>query len=310
MSAIIWSWTSVQRIIREANNGLYSDSYNGHDSLAALKAAAYRQSWMVTVPLGVNIVIGDAIVWWRAAVIWQNRVVYWVGPILVTMTLALGIIGSVTASPATPDQIFFWWGTDGFTNAAVILSCVTNTTATILIACKAWMHRLSLKKYFHAKTRVLKALALLVESGTIYCALLILVLVSLMDPASLANTLEYHTVGYYFVYGALTPMVAIYPTIIIVLVAVNRSPLERGILVDYPRGLPLTTTSTSTVVFGRGTMLPSPLVVAEEAHVVLGRAISRSDIDDGETLKGRSFEFERGDNKPFPSADSVLDIHS
>ena len=32
-------------------------------------------------------IIGDAIVWWRACVIWRNEVVYWVGPLLLTLTL-------------------------------------------------------------------------------------------------------------------------------------------------------------------------------------------------------------------------------
>ena len=36
-------------------------------------------------------IIGDAIVWWRACVIWRNKVVYCLGPVFVALTL--GVFG-------------------------------------------------------------------------------------------------------------------------------------------------------------------------------------------------------------------------
>ncbi len=85
---------------------------------------------------------------------------------------------------------------NAFVKASAILSLATNALATVLIAYKAWCvlrrlspfavlmtivptreHKQLVKKLFSAagtKSRVLNALALLVESGSIYCALVVI----------------------------------------------------------------------------------------------------------------------------------------
>ena len=55
MAGLIWNWTSVARIIAEANDGLLSDGYDGRASLLALENAVLKQSWMATIALGVNV---------------------------------------------------------------------------------------------------------------------------------------------------------------------------------------------------------------------------------------------------------------
>ena len=87
-------------------------------------------------------------------------------------------------------------GVDFFADGYLVLTMIVNVVATSLIAYKAWYvlqiayrkatcliglivcreHRRILKNYVGtggSKTRTLKALALLVESGMIYCALLV-----------------------------------------------------------------------------------------------------------------------------------------
>ncbi|KAI1796622.1 hypothetical protein LXA43DRAFT_1089698 [Ganoderma leucocontextum] len=44
---------------------------------------------MLTIALGINFIIGDAIVWWRACVIWRDTVVYCVGPLLKAVILGV-----------------------------------------------------------------------------------------------------------------------------------------------------------------------------------------------------------------------------
>ncbi len=85
---------------------------------------------------------------------------------------------------------------NAFIKATTIVSLATNALATVLIAYKAWCalrrldlfavlmtivptreHRQLVKKLFSAagtKSRVLNALALLVESGSIYCAFVVI----------------------------------------------------------------------------------------------------------------------------------------
>ena len=108
-----------------------------------------------TLPL--QFIIADAIVWWRACAIWRSRVIYWIAPLLVILTLSelrqvfafilpadtltvFGIVGVyVSASQTTPTTMLgLLLGGNAFTYVSVMLSLITNVAATSLIACKAW----------------------------------------------------------------------------------------------------------------------------------------------------------------------------
>ena len=51
-----------------------------------------------------QIILGDAVVWWRACVIWQNRAVYCTGPILLGLTL--GTSYSMPLPPRNLPRVF------------------------------------------------------------------------------------------------------------------------------------------------------------------------------------------------------------
>ncbi|KAM5532362.1 hypothetical protein V8D89_013956 [Ganoderma adspersum] len=92
MAALVWNWWSAYRLTSRATDDLFSPSYDGRGELVALDQATCNQSWVATIALGINVlqfIIGDAIVWWRACVIWRNRVVYCLGPLLVTVILGM-----------------------------------------------------------------------------------------------------------------------------------------------------------------------------------------------------------------------------
>ncbi|KAM5538841.1 hypothetical protein V8D89_007563 [Ganoderma adspersum] len=226
MAAFAWNRQSATRIVAEATDGLFSSTYDGKGR-AAYEEAVLKQSWMATVALGANIVLGDAIVWWRACLIWRHKAVYWTGPILVVLTLGLAAIGSALNHPGTLMSVYFIFGADAFSTAGVALSLATNLAATALIAYKAWFHRRRLKRYLggdNTQTRVMKVLVLLVESGSVYTTILILVIIlQVQEHATNSDP------GIYFLYGCLVPLVAMYPTVIIVLTAANSSPLEHGL---------------------------------------------------------------------------------
>ena len=61
MSALVWNHASVTRILSQATDGLFSETYNGVESLAALEATVLKQSWMATVALGINVSIHSQI---------------------------------------------------------------------------------------------------------------------------------------------------------------------------------------------------------------------------------------------------------
>ncbi|KAM5542712.1 hypothetical protein V8D89_003673 [Ganoderma adspersum] len=218
MGALIWAWSSGNRLISGATDGLFSPTYDGRD-MAAFIHRVHQQSWMMTITLAVNILIGDAVVWWRVCVIWQHKVVNCIGLLL---------SGSIQST-----ELVFLIAQNGYAQASVVLSLSTNVLATSLVAYKAWVHRQLLKQHLASAgttSQVLKALALLIESGCIYCVLLVFVIVYQTDttPSGRAG-LMFNKFGAYFTYGCLVPLVAIYPTIIIVLVALKRSPIDAGV---------------------------------------------------------------------------------
>ncbi|KAM5542711.1 hypothetical protein V8D89_003672, partial [Ganoderma adspersum] len=203
-----------------AVDGLFSPSYDGRGVIAASERAIHKQSSMLTVALAVNIVIGDAIVWWRACVIWQHKVVNCIGLLLVTITISV-----------QRTQLTFLIGGNAFAVVSAFISLFTNVLATFLIGYKAWEHKQLMKQHFAAggtTSRILKALALLVESGCIYCSLLIFGIIYMIHPTTseAGVGLMFTTVAGDVAYGCFVPLVAIYPTIIIVLVAIKRSPID------------------------------------------------------------------------------------
>ena len=107
MAVLVWSWSDRNRLISEAADSLSTASYDGRDAIAAFEHALHKQSSLITLALGGNvsglhcttrssylnqfpqIVIGDAIVWWRACVIWQQKLVNCVGLLLLTLTTSM-----------------------------------------------------------------------------------------------------------------------------------------------------------------------------------------------------------------------------
>ena len=103
-------------------------------------------------------IIGDAIVWWRACVIWRKRVIYYIGLLLVTCTLGWSRPSIISCLPNHLSDSPNVTGILGFHRPGVvrttglallevynpylavfaILSLATNVSATSLIAYKAW----------------------------------------------------------------------------------------------------------------------------------------------------------------------------
>ncbi|PIL30644.1 hypothetical protein GSI_07346 [Ganoderma sinense ZZ0214-1] len=183
MAAFIWAWSNAHRLVSRANQGLFSPTYDGRGDLAAFNHALRQQSWMMTVALGVNFVIGDATVWWRVCVIWQHKSVNCVGLLLIFVIVYQ--VETLTTQDAGPLPVFT-------------------------------------------------------------------------------------TVAADFTYGCLVPIVAIYPAIIIVLVALKRSPIDNGELSRARQAVhgrsPETADvgASSTIVFRRSTFCGS---ASEEMEV-------------------------------------------
>ncbi|KAH8991840.1 hypothetical protein EDB86DRAFT_3103595 [Lactarius hatsudake] len=164
-------------------------------------------------------IVSDVICAWRAVVIWDRdkRVI---------ALLLLFILGTIAAAVCeikvviVPPQGF---GSSSESGPLYMVgpSLGTNLLSTGLIAWKAWKHRVFVRKHLVGGTgsvSVERFFALLIESGFLYCIPWILYLISafgvIPDPAF--NVIDDVMV---FISG-------IYPTLIIILVAVQKSPVE------------------------------------------------------------------------------------
>ncbi|KAM5536418.1 hypothetical protein V8D89_009854 [Ganoderma adspersum] len=215
------------------------------------------QSCTSAATLTINVLLGDAIVCWRICVVWsQNRAVKAICGVFLLATLIVGAIDTTQSCQLskldTPNfNTLNIMGTlfEGIPIgiAVCVLSLITNLLGTLLVAYKAWQSRTRLKRYFGMGSRtsqVQKLLSLLVESGALYCALWAVVVafqVANLNNNYLSETLHpmsrFVNVFGLIANGALIPLIAIYPAIIIVFVALNKSHMEKG-LTQHLESLP------------------------------------------------------------------------
>ncbi|KAM5546327.1 hypothetical protein V8D89_000453 [Ganoderma adspersum] len=212
-----------------------------------------------TATLTINILLGDAIVCWRACSVWQrNRFIMGTSTALLLATFALAIVDTrytcmdysldspLLKQKAAESGRLYKGASCGV--AASVLSLCTNLYATAAVALKAWHFRRILRRYIVTGpmfSQAGKALSMLVESGMIYCGIWVLVVAYQAGMYARApgndqcladiscGTKYYHSFWYIFGFineSSLVPLIAIYPTIIIILVALNRSHVENGFL--------------------------------------------------------------------------------
>ncbi|KAJ7072002.1 hypothetical protein C8F01DRAFT_1102144 [Mycena amicta] len=136
----------------------------------------------------VNFSITDGIVVWRASVICpRNRLhrrLLWVPMLLLVLTVAfastlilLRFIG-IFSKELTREH-FFAPLVDMLQFSSVMTSLFSNLTATGLIGSTAWRHRQRIKYAFHERSKAEQALKLLLESGLLYCAATLFVVLAL-----------------------------------------------------------------------------------------------------------------------------------
>ncbi|RPD52784.1 hypothetical protein L226DRAFT_204858 [Lentinus tigrinus ALCF2SS1-7] len=212
------------------------------DALAFFHEAYWLRDCTETASLTVEVVIGDAIVWWRAWVLWPNgRIVRSVCIVMLLLTMVSGILDaryacipahSAASATADLDGSFLTLSGDIWGIVACYLSFLTNFVATVLIAYRALQHRRAIMSYLQAssrRTQVERTLALLVESGVLYCA--VWVVVSIYATSDIFPNLKLVVFAEGFTYvmrDCLVPLIGIYPTLIITICAIDKSLYERS----------------------------------------------------------------------------------
>ncbi|EJF56327.1 hypothetical protein DICSQDRAFT_175007 [Dichomitus squalens LYAD-421 SS1] len=120
--------------------------------------------------------------------------------------------------------------------AASVLSLSVNLFATVIVAYKAWKSRRFLRKFMVSGDRTVqmeRLFSMLVESGMAYCTLWIFVVAWQIVVYQSSISDDDHAPAFQarfgdFISGGLVPLIAIYPAIVIILVAQNRSHIEKA----------------------------------------------------------------------------------
>ncbi|KAJ7211465.1 hypothetical protein C8J57DRAFT_1733354 [Mycena rebaudengoi] len=176
----------------------------------------------------VNYLMSDAIVCWRAWVLYRNN-------LKVRLLLILCLLASLAGATTHMTFGVLWLKGDqkfdpsGFHALIQVLPLlVTNIVATSLMAYKMWQYRQQIKVQLdfpkNKKTKVERILVILTESGMIYCLIWIPFLYTILTKQGEDTT------GYKIVANMIPQLSAIYPVIIILLVSLDRTHLESTVL--------------------------------------------------------------------------------
>lgn len=170
------------------------------------------------VLMRLNFLLGDVIVVWRTWVVWSHSI----SAKLLLAFCMLSTIGTGIGN-GTITIIDFVRNTprsNAFSLVLTLPPLVTNIVATLLIGLKAWGYRKQIKSILASErtrtsTRAEHVLILLVESGFLYCAVWLIILIAGLDVMTPANNT--------LILGIAVSLTGIYPTFIVITVSLNKS---------------------------------------------------------------------------------------
>jgi len=173
-------------------------------------------------------ILSDIICAWRAVVLWNKdkRVIAILVLFILGTTAAAGADIGLSLAPlfnpsheSIQDASSVKLGERALIMVGPTLG--TNLLSTGLIAWKAWQHRISVKMYMgegSVPMKVEKVLALLIESGFLYCCLWVLYLISAFR--------VFPEPGFAVMDSVLLFASGAYPTLIVILVCIQKSPVD------------------------------------------------------------------------------------
>ncbi|KAJ3852589.1 hypothetical protein EV368DRAFT_82373 [Lentinula lateritia] len=218
------------------------------------------EHWEVAIVVfsRMNYLLSDAIVLWRAWILYDDRLYL---RILLILCGLGSLIGVSLDSAFVLKQAF----SNGIGEAAAltkirvlmpVMLLITNSIATSIIAFKVWEYRRSIKINLgnqKRKTSVEQVLILLLETGLVYCACWIVTIISLTP-----GTLSFMGQN---VFATMYPnLTAIYPTLVIIFVAARKSYSELSINVSQT--LQFAVPTPAGIVFQKSDTEGSPPFVA------------------------------------------------
>ncbi|KAI0310979.1 hypothetical protein OF83DRAFT_1153063 [Amylostereum chailletii] len=182
------------------------------------------------IGLTLVLLLSDGVVLWRACVVWGwSKSVVSIATSLLVSLLGLNVAYTLSSIPSTfasPPQSLLGLASSQYPLAVSLytVSTFANVCATGMVAYKAWNHRQDIRRYLKnrtAKSAVENVLSLLVESSVVYSIFTILLLLTMIPTLSPL----YFAFQTYWA-SAMNQISGIYPTLIVIIVALQKSHLE------------------------------------------------------------------------------------
>ncbi|KZV68561.1 hypothetical protein PENSPDRAFT_653065 [Peniophora sp. CONT] len=179
----------------------------------------------------VMVIVGDGVVQWRAYVIfgrppWLYRLMVFMFVAECVLYAVATLYGIVGLLPHLHASSLLWGSYDRIwtplISCALVLTAFVQSLSTSLIAYKTWCHWKEIREIVpHPGSQLtIAVLAILVESGVVY---------TIIWAAYIATNFSEHSILFNWSNSYTVPLIAMYPALVIVLVATRRSILERGI---------------------------------------------------------------------------------
>ncbi|VDB83395.1 unnamed protein product [Peniophora sp. CBMAI 1063] len=232
MFSLYWSldvyqlWENVYRFLPLRQTGS-----KGAIDPTGVSVAASTLTYVQVILQFLIIVIGDTVSLWRAYVLlgrprWLFLTMIGVVALESFAYTLLGLAGLQDFLPRleTSQFIRLLWSRQGICYlSAGLLTILAQSCATLSISFVAWTYWNDVRKLMPLNAPMqhsLAMLAVLIESGIVYLALL--VVLGVISWAGRNGSVSKSTISFY-----VTPLLAMYPTLVVVLVATRRSVLER-----------------------------------------------------------------------------------
>ncbi|VDB85062.1 unnamed protein product [Peniophora sp. CBMAI 1063] len=161
------------------------------------------------------LLLGDCVVLWRAYALFGRP--KWL--LVLSISVQLGVA-----------SVYLWFSFGTISLFALVVAVVPDSLATSLIAYRTWSHWKDIREFSeHSGTRQSVAIMLVViESGFLYLILTVCLVICIMLDGAASIWARY----------MLNPLFAMYPVVVVLLVATRRDFLERSVNTTSPTSLP------------------------------------------------------------------------
>ncbi|KIK71705.1 hypothetical protein GYMLUDRAFT_235997 [Collybiopsis luxurians FD-317 M1] len=175
-------------------------------------------------------VLGDLILLWRTWALWQDRLLFMIGPMVLWVASFATFLTFIIMYGTSSNFPFIALIQNGGWDAPLgrlqlatwLLSMLTNLVATMTITYKAWQHRSMIKMSFNESTKrsqIGNILALMIEPGCFYFVLMGLQIMQIVGQFDYGPVDVFHEI----LNRISEQFYGLYPTVIIVLVELQRT---------------------------------------------------------------------------------------